>query len=254
MSFDGGKTYIGDDGMPRLLPTEVIPVGDTVAYEAYKREKVRTDARKFLSANDTNLEAGLGTEQYAPGKGFEPITKQDKKLVKDVLAEVRAGTGVWSSIFAGTNAVLGGTIAPETFSELFKETEEGRQYTKLIYTLGRSALASSPRFAVTDLQVTGELFPNPDTFFANPVTEANKIVSLMEALDVEEIRLQQMRASDSPQDSSVLATAEQKLGEIARLKQLLGPVSQMAGTASVTDLTAAKKLLDTKGMDLNRSN
>lgn len=255
MSFDGGQTYIGADGKPRLLPSEgVVPIGDTVAYEAYKREKVRTDARKFLSANDTNLEAGLGTEQYAPGKGFEPITKQDKKLVKDVLAEVRAGTGVWSSIFAGTNAVLGGTIAPETFSELFKETEEGRQYTKLIYTLGRSALASSPRFAVTDLQVTGELFPNPDTFFANPVTEANKIVSLMEALDVEEIRLQQMRASDSPQDSSVLATAEQKLGEIARLKQLLGPVSQMAGTASVTDLTAAKKLLDTKGMDLNRSN
>ena len=254
MSFDGGKTYIGDDGMPRLLPTEVIPVGDTVAYEAYKREKVRADARKFLSANDTNLEAGIGTEQYAPGKGFEPITKQDKKLVKDVLAEVRAGTGFWSSIFAGTNAVVGGAIAPEMFSELFKETEEGRQFTKLVYVLGRSALASSPRFAVTDLEVTGQLFPNPDTFFSNPVTEANKIVSLMEALDSEELRLQRMRASDSPQDSAVLATAEQKLGEIARLKQLLGPVSQMAGTASVTDLSGAKNLLNKKGMNLSGSN
>ncbi len=250
MSFDGGKTYIGDDGMPRLLPTEVVPVGDTVAYEAYKREKVRADARKFLSANDTNLEAGISAE----GSGFEPIDKKDKKLVKDVLAEVRAGTGVWSSIFAGTNAVLGGTIAPETFSELFKETEEGRQFTKLVYVLGRSALASSPRFAVTDLEVTGQLFPNPDTFFANPVTEANKIVSLMEALDAEELRLQRMRASDSPQDSAVLATAEQKLGEIARLKQLLGPVSQMAGTASVTDLSGAQNLLKNKGMNLSGSN
>jgi hypothetical protein len=149
---------------------------------------------------------------------------------------------------------LGGTIAPETFSELFKETEEGRQFTKLVYVLGRSALASSPRFAVTDLEVTGQLFPNPDTFFANPVTEANKIVSLMEALDAEELRLQRMRASDSPQDSAVLATAEQKLGEIARLKQLLGPVSQMAGTASVTDLSGAQNLLKNKGMNLSGSN
>jgi hypothetical protein len=251
MSFDGGQTYIGDDGKPRLLPTTgVVPIGDTVAYEAYKREKVRADARKFLSANDTALEAGISAE----GSGFEPIDTKDKKLVKDVLAEVRAGTGFWSSIFAGTNAVVGGAIAPETFSELFKETEEGRQFTKLVYVLGRSALASSPRFAVTDLEVTGQLFPNPDTFFSNPVTEANKIVSLMEALDSEELRLQRMRASDSPQDSAVLATAEQKLGEIARLKQLLGPVSQMAGTASVTDLSGAQNLLKNKGMNLSGSN
>ena len=247
MSFDGGQTYIGDDGKPRLLPAEVVPVGDTVAYEAYKREKVRADARKFLSANDTALEAGIN----ADGSGFEAITTQDKKLVKDVLAEVRAGTGTWSSVFAGVNAVVGGTLAPETFSELFKETEEGRQFTKLVYVLGRSALASSPRFAVTDLEVTGQLFPNPDTFFANPVSEANKIVSLVEALNQEEIRLQQMRASDSPVDSQVLATAEQKLGEIARLKQLLGPVSQMAGTASVTDLSGAQNLLKQKGMNLS---
>jgi hypothetical protein len=250
MSFDGGKTYIGNDGMPRLLPTEVVPVGDTVAYEAYKREKVRADAREFLSASDTAMIPSMSAE----GSGFEQITKKDKKLVKDALAEVRAGTGPWSSIFAGVNAVIGGTLAPETFSELFKETEEGRQYTKLIYTLGRSALASSPRFAVTDLQVTGELFPNPDTFFSNPVSEANKLVSLVEALNAEEIRLQRMRASDSPQDSTVLATAEMKLGEISKLKQLLGPVSQMSGTATPVDLSGAQNLLRKKGMNLSGSN
>lgn len=251
MSFDGGQTYIGNDGKPRLLPTTgVVPIGDTVAYEAYKREKVRADARAFLSASDTAMIPGMSAE----GSGFEQITKQDKTLVKDALAEVRAGTGPWSSIFAGVNAVIGGTIDPETFSELFKETEEGRQYTKLIYTLGRSALASSPRFAVTDLQVTGELFPNPDTFFSNPVSEANKLLSLVEALNAEEIRLQRMRASDSPQDSAVMATAEMKLGEIAKLKQLLGPVSQMSGTAAPVDLSGAQNLLRKKGMNLSGSN
>jgi len=250
MSFDGGKTYIGSDGLPRLLPPEVVPVGDTVAYDVYKRERVRADARAFLSSSDTAMIPGMSAE----GSGFEQITKQDKTLVKDALAEVRAGTGPWSSIFAGVNAVIGGTIDPETFSELFKETEEGRQYTKLIYTLGRSALASSPRFAVTDLEVTGQLFPNPDTFFSNPVSEANKLLSLVEALNAEEIRLQRMRASDSPQDSAVMATAEMKLGEIAKLKQLLGPVSQMSGTAAPVDLSGAQNLLRKKGMNLSGSN
>jgi len=246
MSYDGGKTYIGEDGLPRALPSDVVPVGDQVAYDVYSREKVRNDAKAFLSANDTALEAGMG---FRNEEGTQTaITKEDKKLVRDALSQVRAGTGVWSSIFAGVNATVGAVIAPETFSELFKETEEGRQFTKLVYVLGRSALAASPRFAVADLETTGQLFPNPDTFFANPVTEANKIISLVDALNTEEIRLQRLRASDSPVDSAVLATAEQKLGEIGRLKNLLGPVARMASTASATDLSAAKNFLNNQVM------
>ena len=101
-------------------------------------------------------------------------------------------------------------------------------------------MAASPRFAVADLETTGQLFPNPDKFFGNPASEANKIVSLMEALKNEEIRLQRLRASASPVDSAVLSTAEQKLGEIARLKQLLGPVAQMGSTASPQSLSGVK--------------
>lgn len=244
MSYDGGKTYIGEDGLPRALPSDVVPVGDQVAYDVYRSEKVRNDAKAFLSANDTALAAGMGFRNE--DGTITEITKEDKKLVRDALAEVRAGTGVWSSIFAVTNAVGGGVFAPETFSELFKGTEEGRQFTKLVYVLGRSALASSPRFAVTDLEVTGQLFPNTDTFFANPVSEANKLISLVDALNTEEIRLQRLRASDSPVDSAVLATAEQKLGEIARLKNLLGPVARMAATASSTNVSAAQDLMRDK--------
>jgi len=246
MSYDGGKTYIGSDGLPRKLPSNVVPVGDQVAYDVYKREKVRADAMEFLSSNDTSLEAGIGTGT----SGFEEITKDDRKLVKNTLQQIRNGVGPWSALFAGVNATIGGLVAPETFSAMFKETEEGRQFSKLVYVLGRSALASSPRFAVTDLEVTGQLFPNPDKFFGNPVSEMNKIVSLMEALDNETIRLQRMRASDSPVDSAVLATAEQKLGEIARLKQLLGPVSQMGSGTTVKDLSGAKNLLKQKAKNL----
>ena len=68
----------------------------------------------------------------------------------------------------------------------------------------------------------------------------------MKALDAEEIRLQQMRASESPVDSAQLSIAEQKLGEIARLKNLLGPVSAMVNTASPIDITGAQDLMKSK--------
>lgn len=250
MSFDGGKTYIGSDGLPRLLSSlagqEVVPVGDKVAYDVYQRESVRADAREFLNENDEALAQGMGVGE----SGFQPIDKDEKALVKDVLQQIRNGTGPWSAINAGINATAGGFIQSEVFSRLFKGTEEGRQFTKVVYVLGRSALAASPRFAVADLETTGQLFPNPDNWMGNPASEANKIVSLMEALKNEEIRLQRLRASASPVDSAVLSTAEQKLGEIARLKQLLGPVAQISSTASPQSLSGAKNLLNKKAKQL----
>ena len=246
MSYDGGKTYIGSDGRPRLTPSNAFALSDTIAYDVYRREKVRSDARQWLNENDNALNNGQYFGEVEGGAPIPEITKEDKALVTDVLQQIRNGTGPWSAIGAGVNAVVGGVIAPETFSAMFKETEEGRQFAKLVYVLGRSALASNPRLAIADLEVTGTLFPNPDNFFGNPVTEANKIVSLMKALDAEEIRLQQMRASDSPVDSAQLAIAEQKLGEISRLKNLLGPVSAMVNTASPTDITGAQDLMKSK--------
>ena len=253
MSYDGGQTYVGADGMPRLTPPNAFALSDTIAYDVYRREKVRSNARQFLNENDNTLNNNQYFGAVEGGAPIPEITKEDKALVKDVLQQIRNGTGPWSSIAAGTNAVVGGLIAPETFSTLFKETEEGRQFAKLVYVLGRSALASNPRLAIADLEVTGTLFPNPDNFFGNPVTEANKIVSLMKALDDEEIRLQQMRASESPVDSAQLAIAEQKLGEISRLKNLLGPVSAMVDTASPTDITRAQEKMKAI-LDASRNN
>jgi len=243
MSYDGGKTYIGSDGRPRLTPSNAFALSDTIAYDVYRREKVRSDARQWLNENDNTLNDGQYFGAVEGGAPIPEITKEDKALVTDVLQQIRNGTGPWSAIGAGVNAVVGGVIAPETFSAMFKETEEGRQFAKLVYVLGRSALASNPRLAVADLEVTGTLFPNPDDFFGNPVTEANKIVSLMKTLDAEESRLQQLRASESPVDSAQLAIAEQKLGEISRLKNLLGPVLRMRDTASPLDISGAQNLM-----------
>ena len=245
MSYDGGRTYTGIDGLPRQLPPDAFELSDTTSYNIYARSKQRQQARSWLIENDNALVnnqyfgtapkdvEGIGNPDViaAINSGaLEDIKAKDKELVRDTLKLVRDGTGVWSSVGAFVNAVVGGTVAPETISEVFAKTEEGRQFVQLVYVLGRSALASSPRLAVADLQVTGSLFPNPEAIFRNPVTEANKLRSLMVELNREERRLYELSASPANVSKAQLDIAEQKIGEIARLKNLLGPIQAMGGT------------------------
>jgi hypothetical protein len=97
------------------------------------------------------------------------------------------------------------------------------------------------------LQATEGLFPSEEALFRNPVSEANKLALLVEALKAEEVRLQELRASDVPEDTAVLATASQKLQEIARLKELLGPVLMTGGgQATATSVSGAKDLMRRK--------
>ena len=246
MSFDGGQTYVGSDGITRQLPTDALELDPTQTYDVYRKEQIRSDAKNWLSENDSSLIAGMTAVNTIDGKvsSKTALPDADKKLVRDVMGQIRNGTGFWSGAFAGVNALGGGFFAPETFSTIFKETEDGRQYVQLIRVLGRSALASSPRFAIGDLETVQELFPNEANLFRNPVSESKKIIVLVEALNNEEIRLQKLRASDVPQDSAVLANASQKLQEIARLKELLGPVlTEGVTSATAYDITGAQDLM-----------
>jgi hypothetical protein len=246
MSFDGGQTYIGSDGLPRQLPPNAFELSNTISNDVYRKEKVRSSARDWLRENDQGVVSGLTTPQG--GGSSVPSSEKDKALVTDTLQQVRNGTGFWSGFNSAVNAVLGGVLAPQTFSELYRDTEEGRQYVQLIRVMGRSALAASPRFAVADLQATEELFPSEEALFRNPVSEANKLALLVEALKAEEVRLQELRASPVPQDTAVLATASQKLQEIARLKELLGPVLiQGGGQATTESVKGATRVMQSKG-------
>jgi hypothetical protein len=92
------------------------------------------------------------------------------------------------------------------------------------------------------------LFPSEEALFRNPISEANKLALLVEALKNEEIRLQELRASEVPQDTAVLATASQKLQEIARLKELLGPVLMKGGGQATTEsVNGATRVMQSKG-------
>ena len=228
-----------------VCPSTVFELSNTISNDVYRKEKVRSSAKDWLRENDQGVVSGMTTPQG--GGTSQPTSTTDKNLVTDTLQQVRNGTGFWSGFNSSINAVVGGVIAPQTFSEMYRDTEEGRQYVQIIRVMGRSALASSPRFAVADLQATEGLFPSEERLFRNPVSEANKLSLLVDALKAEEIRLQTLRASDVPVDKAVLATASQKLQEIARLKELLGPVlMQGGGNATATSISGAQNLMRSK--------
>ena len=252
MSFDGGATYIGSDGLPRQLPTNAVALNDTQTYDIYKTEKIRSNATQWLTENDAKDVLNMSFEYKGPegtsqqnGDGLV-ITKAQQKEVKDTLAQIRAGTGPWSSIFAAINAIGGGLLGmSESFSKAFAGTEEGRQFTRMVYVMGRSALASSPRFAVGDLKTTGTLFPNPDDFMSNPVSEANKFKNLAVSLKAEQIRMQKA-LSDGTVAGPLRDTYFTKLNEIDRLQRLMGPVQAMSNNVSDSDLVVGGDVMNSK--------
>ena len=251
MSFDGGATYIGPDGLPRQLPPNAFKLDPTQTNEIYRREKVRASAKKWLQGRDGDIVnslsfTGVGEDGQPLNVGDMKMLNSDKKLVSDSLQKIRNGTGPYSALFAAINAVGGGFFNPEAFSETFAKTEEGRQFVRLIYVLGRSALASSPRFAVTDLEVTGTLFPTPGKIVTNSASEAKKLVLLSDAIDTEESRLMGLLASEDSVDKTVIANARLKLNEIGRLKELLGPVGQLNNFATPEEISAADLRMNQK--------
>ena len=88
----------------------------------------------------------------------------------------REGTGPYAAFSTFMSSTLGGLL-PFT-RNLFKDTQENRQYLRGIKVLGRSALVVNPRFPVAEMATVGELFPDPDKIFANPEAEASKFQSL----------------------------------------------------------------------------
>ena len=173
---------------------------------------------------------------------MEQLKREDILAVKNGLQAAKKGTGFWSKVFATIDAVAGGVLAPETFADLFAETQESRQAVKLIRILGRSALATSPRFAVAELETVQELFPDERTFFSNPDSEAKKLINLYDELENEEYRLQTL-LSTSGVDAAVASQSKQKIYEINRLKDILGPVRDVSIAAAVKNISSANETM-----------
>ncbi len=232
-SYDG-KTYVDEDGNAKPLPGGAFEVSSTIAYEVAKNEKMAAGAQAQLDALDAELLKGMTKMDGSP------LSRADMAEVKDAFAAARKGTGFWSKVYAGIDAVAGG-LAPGAFGDLFKDTTDARQFVKMIRVMGRSALASSPRFAVADLQTTEQLFPNEQALLASPKTEARKLNDIVGYLAEEKTRILEMFAGGTPMDSTMKSTLNQKLFEIDRLESILGPIT-LLGEASINQeaIDAAK--------------
>jgi len=232
-SYDG-KTYVDGDGNAKPLPGGAFEVSSTIAYEVAKNEKMAAGAQAQLDALDAEIIKGMTKIDGSP------LSRADMAEVKDAFAAARMGTGFWSKVSAGIDAVAGG-LAPGAFGELFKDTTDARQFVKMIRVMGRSALASSPRFAVADLQTTEQLFPNEQALLASPKTEARKLNDIVGYLQEEKTRILEMFAGGTPMDSTMKSTLNQKLFEIDRLESILGPIT-LLGEASINQeaIDAAK--------------
>jgi len=252
LSYDGGRTIVLENGDVRVTPANAFPVNDTITWQVHSDSKRMGQARAALARLDEKfaerLQVPVLDKNGKPklDKNGQPVMerleRKDVLAVKNGLEAAKNGTGFWSNVFAAVDAVAGGVLAPETFADLFSDTQESRQAVRLIRILGRSALSTSPRFAVAELETVQQLFPDESTFFSNPETESKKLIGLYDELENEEYRLQNLLAS-SGVDSATAAQAKQKVYEINRLKEILGPVRDVSMAASLKEITNADSIM-----------
>ena len=221
MSYDGGKTYVDDQGVNQPMPGGAFTVSDTIAYDVAKNERMRASAIAALEELDAQLVEG------------GDFTKEEKNLVRNAYEAARKGTGFWSKVTAGIDAVVGGI----TGADVAIETTDARQFVRIVRVLGRSALAVSPKFPVYEMQQFNTIFPNEQTLLANPETEARKLITLKNAITLEKERILEKLASGEPIAASKVSELNQKLFEIERLNDMLGPIETTFSRTSVQDAT-----------------
>ena len=237
-SYDGGKTYVNEEGETQLVPGGALPISDTTSYEVYKNEKIRAAAIKELEEMDALIITGMTDEDG------NPLKTENMLEVKDAYEAARKGTGFWAKVLAGVDAAVGGVTGG--YFTIAQGKQDARQFVRMTRVMGRSALAASPKYAVADLATTEQLFPNEQALLANPVTEARKLFKLKAALNEEKRRINELFGGDEPIDSTLRKTLNQKLFEIERLNNMLGPLDTIYQTETTQE---AKE----SAMDLIRS-
>jgi hypothetical protein len=202
-SFDGGKTYVGENNKSVQMP-----------FGAFK-----------FSGQFTGTEISTLKGKKALGKESKPATEQSSSAIE----AARAGTGVWANVGAALDAVAGGVGIDTMLGKdgFFKDTQDARQKLRIIKQLGKSAFMNSSRGAIWEQKKIDKLFPNPNMIFVNPSTEARKVESLRKALAIEkDFNNQAMEKSANPKE---IERFTQSNTDIDRLLAHLGVGEQQGG-------------------------
>jgi len=224
-SYDGGQTYTTATGATKQMPQgpgASFPLSDTISYDIYRKESIRQEARDRLGAADDAMTTAL----TRPDGSIAPAT--DQTMVRNALLAARNATGPWANFSALLDGVVAGTVPSETIRNIFQDTQDNRQFIRALKILGSSALSVSPRMAVYDLARVERLFPDPDAFFRNPVSEANKLVVLKQIVVQQKTRNDQALAAGID-DATLQSEVIRKNFEIDRLLSLLEGVDATGG-------------------------
>jgi len=173
-SYDNGSTYTDLSGNIQAMPPGAYPVSDTTANEVAKGIRASAKAGEQLTELDADIAAQLGLNP-------DEFTQEDITAVKSALEMAREGTGFYSNMVATLDGITG--LIPfesvrDYIAKFTKDNQAARQYLRGVMTLGRSALVVNPRFPVAEMEKVEQLFVRPESFFANPSTEANKFIEL----------------------------------------------------------------------------
>lgn len=215
---DKWKPYQTPKGLLDLItaPTETERLAGVEGTAAAKARGTATVAKPTTAAERRVDEAKVQARadiEAAGGPAAPALT---------VNPEVAAlgGTGPFRKIAAAADAVLGGLGIIE---DVAPDTQENRQVLRTLRQVGKAALLNSSRGAIWEQKNINSLFPNPDTFWTNPRTEANKIQVLRDTVATEKNHNNQAIAKAVSQKE--IDKLRQSNAEIDNLLELIGPES-----------------------------
>jgi hypothetical protein len=99
------------------------------------------------------------------------------QLIAAKTKDAAPGTGLWSAIAAGVNNVLG-SVFDGAFGEFFADTVAARDSLRQLKQLIKPAFVNNPKFPVAEQKNIDVLFPDPDAWISNPVSEERKMKQL----------------------------------------------------------------------------
>ena len=214
LSYDGGRTYADNNGKSQPVPSDATPLSDTIAYNVAAQERIKTLAGNQLAEFDDKMISNV--TQGGTAENPVNLTTQENYLVRNAMEAARNGTGPYAGFAVFLDRTFAGAIP--IARKFFQDTQANKQFLRGVTILGRSALVVNPRFPVAELERVGALFPDPDAFFTNPESEAQKLVELKTlALSQKRANLAQL-ASGIPDDT----TRQQVLSNNFEIERLLG--------------------------------
>lgn len=236
ISLDGGRTY-ENAGVSTPIPNNAIPLSNENAYDIITTEATRQRAAAQLQEMlGTDSEDGMVQATVKGGTQETPVALTDadrtalslalSESQRDPVAAAKEGTGFGAQF----DVLLDNVFAGPLESEAFQDTQTARQYLKGITVLGRSALVVNPRFPVAEMENVAALFPDVDSFFKNPITEANKLIEMKRLAKEQLLRNLDYMASAAPSDQ--LSDIEANNKELKRLLGILESVPETYGSST----------------------